>query len=681
MTSTRLAPPSAESRSHWTETPAGPILDPYYWLRNRDDPSVLAYLTAENAYADTVLAPVASLREQLYGEMLGRIKQTDLSVPARESDFWYYSRTVEGKQYPIYCRKYRSLDAPEEILLDLNELARGHSFMALGAYSVSPDGTRLAYSTDPTGFREYTLYLKDLETGGLLAHPVERVDSVAWAADSATVFYTEEDDAKRSYRLYRFDVGQEPVLITEEQDERFRLWVAASRSRKFLFLTSASHTTSEVSVLEADQPLGTWRVIAPRIQDREYDVDHAGDHFLIRVNDTGRNFRVVRAPEATPEPAHWVEVLPHRADVMVEGIDCFASFWVTWERSGGLPAIRVTDVASGQARYIAFPETAYEARPGINWEWTADALRYEYESLTTPTSVYDYEVESGVSRLLKRREVLGGYDASRYVVERLHAVAADGTRIPISLVRRAGTAAEPAPLLLTGYGAYGIPYPLTFSSNRISLLDRGVTVAIAHVRGGGEFGRPWHDGGRMAHKMNTFTDFIAVADHLIAAGYTASDRLVIEGGSAGGLLIGAVVNLRPDLVAGAILQVPFVDVITTMLDPSLPLTVAEYEEWGNPAIPEEFEVMRRYCPYTNLGPRDYPALLVRTGLNDSQVMYWEPAKYVARLRTLKTDDRPLLLTTNLGAGHGGSSGRYDRLREIALDYSFILWVVGRTQQP
>jgi oligopeptidase B len=416
------------------------------------------------------------------------------------------------------------------------------------------------------------------------------------------------------------------------------------------------------------------------VHDREYEVDHLGEGWLIRVNDTGPNFRVVRAEEENPGPEHWTELLAHRDEVMVEGVDAFAGHWVAWERREGLPEIRVTQHVGGQAQYVSFPEPVYDAYPGANPEWDAPALRYGYESPVMPSSVYDYDVASATSALLKRREIPGGYDATRYACERLLVTASDGTRIPVSLVfRRRPAAARPAPLLLTGYGAYGISFPVSFSSNRLSLLDRGMVVAIAHVRGGGEMGRRWHDSGKMAMKENTFTDFISVARFLIAEGWTASDRLVIEGGSAGGLLVGAAVNRRPELFRAVVAQVPFVDVVNTMLDPTLPLTVGEYEEWGNPGIPEQYAWLRRYCPYTNLTARGYPAMLVRTSLNDSQVMYWEPAKYVARLRTLKNDPNPLLLMTNLGAGHGGASGRYDRLREVALDYAFVLWQSGAWQ--
>ncbi|MCC7134063.1 MAG: S9 family peptidase [Gemmatimonadales bacterium] len=671
------APPAARRIPTTVVLHGERLADDYAWLRDRESPEVRQYLEAENRYAEGVLAPLGGLETRLYDEMLGRIKQTDLSVPYRDGEYWYYTRTEEGRQYGIHCRKLETLDAPEEILLDLNEMAVGQTFMAVAVFAVSPDGRYLAYSTDVTGFREYTLHVKDLATGAAVIEPIPHAGTLAWAADGRTFFHTVEDQTtKRDFRVYRASLDGGPsALVYEELDERFRVVVTRTRSRRFLVLYAASHLTSEARVLEAGNPTGPWRVVIPRVHDREYDLDHHDDRFFVRINDTSRNFRIVTVPVADAGSASWTEVLAPREDVMVEGVECFAGHWVAWERSGGLPRIRITDVRSDQVRYVGFEEEVYEAGPSVNAEWHTHQFRYRYESFVTSPSVYEYDMTTGDSVLLKRKEVLGDYDPSRYQSERLFATAADGTRIPISLVRRRDVA-EPAPAYLTGYGAYGIPYPVSFTSNRLSLLDRGVTFAVAHVRGGGELGRRWHDGGRMAQKMNTFTDFIACADYLVASGRTRHDRLAIDGGSAGGLLIGAVVNLRRDLCAAALLEVPFVDVINTMRDATLPLTVGEYEEWGNPEIAEQYRWIREYCPYTNLAAGEYPSILVRTSLNDSQVMYWEPAKYVSRLRTLKTDANPLLLLTNLGAGHGGASGRYDRLREIATDYAFILWRLG-----
>jgi len=669
-----VTPPVADKRPLLVERHGESFEDPYAWLRNRDDPDVKSYLEAENAYAEEALGATIGLQQRLYDEMLGRIKQTDLSVPAQDGEWWYLSRTEEGEQYRTYARRRGSEDGPEEIVLDLNRLAEGKSFMALGAFSVTRDGNLLAYSTDETGFREYRLQVKNLATGQMHSFERERVNSVAWGgtARRPTLFYVVEDDAKRPYRLYRHPLGGEPVQLFEEKDEAFRLHVGLTRSRAYLILIAHSHTTSEVSFLEASDPEGEWGLVAPRVPDREYDLAHQGDRLIIRVNDTGRNFRLVSAPVTDPAPVNWLELVPHRDEVMLEAVDCFKGHIVLSERTAGLPRI-VVMTESGETKPIPVPEAVCEAGVGANLMYDTSTLRYHFQSLVTPNSVFDYDVGTGKTVLRKQTEVLGGYDPSQYRSLRGEAIAADGTAIPLSIVSRRDRPQDgTAPLLLEGYGSYGISYPIGFSSNRLSLLDRGFAIAIAHVRGGGELGKPWHDAGRMKHKMKTFTDFIAAAEHLVSTGWTSSARLAIEGGSAGGLLMGTVVNLRPELFGAVMSHVPFVDVINTMSDETLPLTVGEYEEWGNPKVEEQFRWMRAYCPYTNLQRGPYPPMLVRTAFNDSQVMYWEPAKYVARLRTLKTDTNPLLLVTNMGAGHGGASGRYDRLREIALDYAFLL---------
>jgi oligopeptidase B len=655
-----------------------PRQDEYAWLRQRDDPEVAAYLRAENAYTDAMMQHTVAFQEDLYREILARIKEDDQSVPYRRRGHFYYSRTETGKQYPILCRKAGTLDAPEEITLDLNALAQGQPFLSLGTATVSDDGHRLAYSVDYTGFREYTLYVKNLQTGALLSDHLEKVSSVAWSAEPDVLFYVTEDAAKRPYRLWRHRLGSpqaEDVLAYEETDALFRIGVWRSRSLAYLFVASASFTTTEIRYLRAAEPAAAWRLITAREKDHEYSVDHGGDLFYIRTNAGGRrNFRLVVAPAADPVPARWREIVAHREDVMLDDVEVFAHHYVLHEREDGLERLRVTGLHDGTFHHVQFPEPTYDIAAEPNAEFDAPAYRFRYQSLVTPPSVYDYDFATRRLTLLKQTEVLGGYDPGRYRSERLHATAPDGTRIPISLVARADVPRdEPAPMLLTGYGAYGLAYPVTFSSARLSLLDRGVAVAIAHVRGGGEMGKRWHDAGRMLNKPTTFTDFIAAAEFLIQARRTAPDRLVIEGGSAGGLLIGAVLNLRPDLATAAMLRVPFVDVINTMLDESLPLTVGEFEEWGNPKLREFYDRMKGYCPYCNLAPRPYPAILVRTSLNDSQVMYWEPAKWVARLRTLDTGNRPILLKTDMDAGHGGASGRYDALREIAFDYAFLLW--------
>jgi oligopeptidase B len=653
--------------------------DDYFWLREKSDPTVAAYLEQENAYADAVMKPTAAFQEQLYKEMLGRIQETDLTVPYREGAWWYFSRTEEGKQYPILCRKAALESDEEEVLLDLNQLAEGHAFLSLGTFLVSDDGHLLAYSTDVTGFREYTLVIKDLRTGELLPFKAERSGAVAWALDSKTLFYTVEDDAKRPHRVYRHELGApRDELVFEDADELFRVFVGRSRSREWLFLGSASHTTTEWHFLNAATPRGAWRVIAPRRHEHEYDPEHHGDHFYIRTNDRGRNFRLVRTPVADPGEASWQEVVPHRDGVMLEAVELFAGHQVLVERERGLEQLRVSRVGGADEHLVTFPEPAYDVFPSNNREFDTTTLRFNYQSMVTPSSVFDYDMDSRERTLLKQQPVLGGYDASLYRSERLLVPARDGVKVPVSIVYRRDRQPRDgsSPLYLYAYGSYGLPLPVGFSSNRLSLLDRGVTVALAHIRGGGELGKPWHDDGRMHRKMNTFTDFIAVAEHLVAEGYTRPDRLAIEGGSAGGLLMGAVVNLRPDLFKVVVSKVPFVDVLNTMSDASLPLTAGEWEEWGNPAVADDYAYMKQYDPYTNLKPGAYPDMLVKTSFHDSQVMYWEPAKYVARLRTLKKDSSVLVLKTNMEAGHGGASGRYDYLREVAFDFAFILTRLG-----
>lgn len=677
------APPIAKKVPKVDVVHGDRLADDYFWLREKANPDVAAYLEAENAFAAAVMKPTEAFQEALYKEMLGHIKETDLSVPYRNGSYFYYSRTEQGKQYSIYCRKHLSLDAPEQVVLDLNELAKGEKFMSLGAYVVSDDGNLLAYSTDNTGFRQYTLRVKDLRTGQLGPEHIEKIGSLAWAADGRTLFYTMEDAAKRQYRLYRHRLGEaaeQDELVYEERDELFRIGVGRSKSRAYLFLGSGSLTTSEWRYLPADQPQGEWKVVAPRQHEHEYDVEHHGDVFYIRSNDKGRNFRLVSAPTSDPRRENWKEVVPHRADVMLEGIELFKNHLVLGELAEGLPRFSVRDLRTGESHGVSFPEPAYSAFPAAMYEWDSNQLRYNYQSLVTPSSVFDYDMDARQAKLLKQTEVLGGFDRAHYQSERLWVQAGDGARIPVSLVYRKGVPRDgSAPLLLTAYGSYGFPNPVGFSSNRLALLDRGAVFAIAHIRGGGELGKTWHDQGRMLHKKNTFTDFITAAEFLIAQGYTSKQRLAISGGSAGGLLMGAVTNMRPDLFKAVVSKVPFVDVINTMLDGSLPLTAGEWEEWGDPRNKEQYDYMRSYCPYTNLATKAYPALLVTTSFNDSQVMYWEPAKYVAKLRTLKTDANPMLLKTNMAAGHGGASGRYDYLREVAFDYAFILSQIGMHQ--
>ncbi|HEV8266840.1 MAG TPA: S9 family peptidase [Thermoanaerobaculia bacterium] len=679
MNGATVPSPPAARRDPKTEVVHGrTLVDPFAWLREKESPAVRAHLEAENSYTAAVMRPLEPLVARLYDEILSHVQEDDLSVPYREGDFFYVTRTEKGKQYPIKTRRRLSPDAPDDLVLDLNELAKGLPFLALGSYEVSDDGTRLLYSLDTTGFRQYTLLAKDLSTGAAFPFRAEKTTSAAWAADGRTLFFTVEDDANRPYRLYRAHVdGGEPVLVYEEKDERFGLEVGRTRSGAFVVLAAGSHTASEWRILPADRPEDELRLVAPRRDEHEYDLDHRAGFLYIRTNDRGRNFRLVTTPVESPGEASWKELIPHRPDVLLEGVDLFERYLVAFEREGGLPRLVVHDLDAAAARKIEFPEPVYEVSPGENRVFSATSYRYRYESLVTPPSIFDFDMVTGVSTLRKRTPVPGGFDSDRYASERLWATAKDGARIPISIVHRKDVARDGrAPMLLLGYGAYGYSLPDSFVTSRLPLLDRGVVFGIAHIRGGGEMGKHWHDAGRMEKKTNTFDDFIAAAEALVEAKVTSHAKLAIEGRSAGGLLIGAVLNRRPDLAAAAMLTVPFVDVVNTMRDATLPLTIGEYEEWGNPAIPQQFAWLEAYCPYTNLASRPYPALLVQTSFFDSQVMYWEPAKYVAKIRSLTSSGQPVLLKTNLAAGHGGASGRYDHLREVAFEHAFVLWRLG-----
>jgi oligopeptidase B len=685
------APPIARKEPKQATLHGLVLTDDYAWLRDKQNPEVTTYLEAENAYAEADTAPLASLRDDLYQEMLSHIKQTDISVPYRDGAHWYYTRTEEGLQYAIHCRKPGDSagpapDAAEEVLLDGNELAKGHPFFALGATDVSDDGRFLAYTTDTTGFRQYMLHIKDLQTGETLPGEVERVGSVAWAADNSTLFYTVEDEQqKRQFQLWRHALDSphsEDALVYHDDDERFNIAVGRTRDGRYMVLESASHITTESHVLAADQPKGKFALISAREDEHEYSIDHRNGFWFIRTNDHGRNFRLAVAPAASPGPEHWTEIVPHRDAVMLEEVDLFAGYFIACEREDGLPRLRLWKFSGeapkvAPAGEIAFPEPAYSTHPHVNLIFESPTFRYAYQSLVTPSSVYEYDTRSGASTLLKQVEIPGGFDRTLYASERIPATAADGAQIPVSLVyRKDRFNSGKNPLYVYGYGSYGYSLPLGFSSNRLSLLDRGIVMAYAHIRGGGDLGKPWHDAGKMLSKQNTFTDFIACVEHLTAARYGDPARVAAEGGSAGGLLMGAVANMRPELFRAVLSHVPFVDVMNTMLDASLPLTVPEYEEWGDPNEEQFFRYMLSYSPYDNLRAACYPAMLVRTSLHDSQVMYWEPAKYVAKLRTLRTDANRLLLVTNMQAGHGGASGRYDYLKEIAFDYAFLLREFG-----
>jgi oligopeptidase B len=680
-TGTLPTPPVAKKVAHVSEVNGHKMVDNYFWLRDKPNPEVRAYLEAENAYTEAVMKPTEEFQKKLYTEMLGRIKETDVEVPYREGDYFYYVRTEAGKQYPIRCRRKGSMDAPEEVLLEVNELAKGQAFMSVRAFVVSPDGNLLAYSYDNTGFRQYTLAVKDLRTGKTLADHAERVGSVVWANDNKTIFYAQEDAvSKRQYQLYRHTAGEAgtDALVYEEKDERFDVSATKALSQAYIFLMLTSHTTSEARYIPAGEPMAEFKVMEPRKQGVEYYPDHNGDSFYIRVNDTGRNFRLVKAPVSAPDSTKWKEVMAQDPKVMLDDTDFFKNYYVLYERENGLPQIRVTDLRSGKSQKIAFPEPAYAADSYINRVYDTTEFRYGYQSPITPASVFAYDMEKGTSVLLKQKEVPGGYDAKKYQVEQIYAVAADGAKIPVSVLHLKGAKLDgTGALYLYGYGSYGASIDMLFNPNIFSMVDRGVVTAVAHIRGGGEMGKAWHDAGRMMNKRTTFTDFISSAEYLVGHGYGSKNRLVIEGRSAGGLLMGAVLNLRPDLFKAALVGVPFVDVMNTMLDETLPLTVGEFEEWGNPKEKAAFDYMITYSPYDNVEAKDYPDMLVKTSFNDSQVMYWEPAKYVAKMRATRTDHNTLILKTNLSpAGHGGASGRYDRLKEASFDYAYILGEMG-----
>ena len=654
-------------------------VDPYAWLRDRTDPDTIKYLEAENAYTEAIMKPTEELQAKLYAEMIGRIKQTDLSVPVKRDEFYYYTRTVEGKQYAIYCRKRGSVEAPEEILLDGNILGEGKPYFRIGNFSVSPNHRQLAYSVDFEGDEMYTIRVMDLETRALLADEIPNTYySLEWASDNRTFFYTMLDPAKRPHQVWRHTLGeQENTLIYHEEDQRFTLEVEKTSSRAYILIQIASPLTSEIRYVSAERPYEAFQTVLPRVREVEYDLTHHADSFYIRTNDHAKTFRVVRAPVSDPSRPNWQDFLPARERVTVESVHAFRDYLVIEERDRGLNQIRIHNFTNGEAHYVDFPEPVYSAGLGPNAEFDSKLLRFHYTSLVTPPCVFDYHMERRQRELKKQQEVLGGYDPSQYGSERQYAKASDGTEVPISIVYRKGFQRDgTAPTLLYGYGSYSISIDPTFSSDRLSLLDRGMVFAIAHIRGGGDLGKPWHEAGRLLLKKNTFTDFIAAAEHLITEKYTSSDHLAIMGGSAGGLLMGAVLNMRPDLFAVAMANVPFVDALNTELDPSLPLTVGEWEEWGNPAEKQYYDYIKSYAPYENVDAKRYPTILVTAGLNDPRVSYWEPAKWVAKLRTLKTDNNLLLLKTQMGSGHFGASGRYERWKETAFNYAFILYALG-----
>lgn len=655
-------------------------VDNYYWLNERDNPEVIEYLKEENAYCEAMLADVKDLQEELYQEIIGRIAQTDISVPYRLNGYYYYTRYEEGKEYPFYCRKKGNLEAEEEIMLNGNELAEGHEYFQLSSITISPDNKKIAYGTDLLSRRLYTIHFKNLETGEILEQHIPNTAGAAyWANDNQTLFFAQKDTTTlRSGKIFRYklDAGEPPELVYEEPDETFYAFVYKSRSKAYIIIGSTSTMTDEYRILSADDPEGTFSIVQERKRGLEYSIGHFRDKLYIRTNLDAKNFRLMETPVTATGMENWKEVIPHREDVLLEGFMNFDNYMVIDERKKGNTHLRIIDMKSGKEHDVAFGEEVYSAWMTTNPEFDTELLRFSYTSLTTPMSTYDYNMRTGERELLKRQEVVGGHNPEEYQSERVYAVAKDGKEVPISLVYKKGTALDgTAPLVLYGYGSYGHTTDPYFSSARLSLLDRGFIMAIAHIRGGEFLGRSWYEDGKLLHKKNTFTDFIACGHFLVDHHYTSSDRIMATGGSAGGLLIGAVINMDPDLFEGVIASVPFVDVVTTMLDESIPLTTSEYDEWGNPNDKEYYDYMLSYSPYDNVEAKAYPNMLVTTGLHDSQVQYWEPAKWVAKLRELKTDDNLLLLYTNMDAGHGGASGRFKQHRETAMEYAFLLKLV------
>jgi oligopeptidase B len=672
--------PKAKQIPKEMETHGHKRTDNYYWLNDKKNPEVISYLNAENAYRDTMLAHANTLKDELFAEMKGRIKETDESVPYKLDDYYYYYRYEEGQQYSIFCRKKGSLEAKEEILANGNEMAKGKKFFA-ASYSVSPKHDILTIMVDTVGRRQYVLQFKDLKTGKIFGEQIPNATGTAWANDNKTVFYGTEDTVTlRANKIYKHILGTEAkkdVFVYEEKDAKFGCYVGNTKSKKYVFIYNASTLSDEVLYIDANKPNDKFVAIQPRIQNLKYDVEHFGDKFYILTNDNALNFKIVETPTTKTTKENWKEVIAHRADVLVEGIEIFKDYLVVSEKSEALPKIRIIKWADKTEHYLNFGEPAYSASVAYNPDFNTNLLRYTYTSMTTPNSTIDYNMTDKTKEVKKEQIVLGEFKKDDYQTERLWATAKDGTKIPISLVYKKGFNKDGnAPFLLYAYGSYGISMPANFSSSRLTLLNRGFGFAIAHIRGGQEMGRQWYEDGKFLKKKNTFTDFIDCAEYLIAEKYTNSEKLAIMGGSAGGLLMGAVVNMKPELFKVVVAQVPFVDVITTMLDESLPLTTGEFEEWGNPKDKTYYDYMLSYSPYDNVEKKAYPNMLVTTGLHDSQVQYFEPAKWVAKLREMKTDNNKLIMSVNMDAGHGGASGRFDRLKEVALEYAFIFDILG-----
>ncbi len=678
------APVAAKKRTQFDEHGQTRV-DDYYWLKDREDPEVIAYLNAENDYTETTLSHIAGFREDLYQEIVSRLDPTDESVPYRQDDYFYYNRYEDGAEYALFCRKHKSLEAEEEIVLNEPELAKGHSFFAVGGAAMSTSHRMIAYAVDTVGRRICNIRIRDLESKTELDETLPSASgSMAWSKDDRYLFYTRQhEETLRSHQIWRHELGTDPsqdVLIYEEEDTTFAIGVWRSKSKEFIFIESAHKVQSEFRFVRSDDPLGEFQVFLPRRKGHEYTVEHHRDFFYIHSNDAAQNFRMFRCPVSDTSRSTWEEIVPHREDVLLEDMEIFNDFLVLGERKGGLIRLRVREWESGDEHYVAFDEPAYTAHLYANRSFDTKILRFYYTSLTTPGSVYDYDMKTRERELLKRDRVLGGeFKVENYVTERLHAKAGDGVHVPISLVYHKDTRVDDgsAPLLLYGYGSYGSTMDASFSSARLSLIDRGFVFAIAHIRGSEALGRAWYENGKMMKKKNTFTDFIDCGEHLIAKKMTSRDRIFAYGGSAGGLLMGAVMNMRPDLFHGVVAAVPFVDVVTTMLDESIPLTTMEYDEWGNPNEPEAYAYIRSYSPYDNVRELNYPHLLVTTGLHDSQVQYWEPAKWVAKLRDLKVGHNRLLLHTNMDAGHGGASGRFEQFKEVALRFAFLLDLAGK----
>ncbi|PCH65235.1 MAG: oligopeptidase B [Bacteroidetes bacterium] len=655
-------------------------IDNYYWLKEKKNPDVVDHLEAENAYTEQMTAHTSNLQAELYKEIIGRIKQTDISVPYKQDDYYYYRRYEEGKNYPIYCRKKGSLEAAEEIMLNVNQLSEGYEFYKVGSRQVSYDQQILAYEVDTSGDYINTIHFKNLETGEMIDDLIPNVSDITWANDNKTIFYTTVDAAKRPFKVMKHVLGtdhKKDKLVYFEQDDTYNTYAYRTKSKQYLMIVSMSKTSSEYRYLDAFDPDGRFQILQPREEDHEYEIAHYDDKFYILTNLEAKNFRLMETQVDKTAKENWKEIIPHRDNVLIEDLELFSEYLVVQERENGLKNIRIIKWEDWSEHYLNFGESTYTAYLHVNRDFNTNIVRYGYNSLTTPRSVYDYNMDTKEKELLKQDEVVGGFNSDEYQSERIFAKAKDGTKIPISIVYKKGTKKDrKSPMYLTGYGSYGASYNPYFSTVRLSILNRGFIYAIAHIRGGQEMGRYWYEEGKMLNKRNTFTDFIACAEHLVAEKYTSTNRLMIQGGSAGGLLMGAVTNMRPDLFHGVIMSVPFVDVVTTMLDPSIPLTTSEYSEWGNPNDKEYYHYMLSYSPFDNIEAKDYPAILVLTGFNDAAVQYWEPAKFVAKLRALKTDDNPLLFKCDMGSGHQGPSGRYDQYHKIAFEYAWMFDMLG-----